>query len=57
MASAKSTSASQPREVDFPIFDADNHFYETPDALTKYLPPDRYTVVTLMPEAPATRTQ
>ncbi|HYD10550.1 MAG TPA: hypothetical protein VEA78_10640, partial [Acidimicrobiales bacterium] len=25
----------------FPIFDADNHFYETTDALTKYLPADR----------------
>jgi len=24
---------------DFPIFDADNHFYETRDALTKYLKP------------------
>ena len=27
------------------------------EALRKYLPADRYTVVTLMPEAPATRTQ
>lgn len=26
------------RELDFPIFDADNHMYETPEALTKYLP-------------------
>ena len=25
------------RILDFPIFDADNHMYETPDALTKYL--------------------
>ena len=24
---------------DFPVFDADNHLYETTDALTKYLPP------------------
>ena len=24
-----------------PVFDADNHFYETRDALTKFLP-DRY---------------
>jgi predicted TIM-barrel fold metal-dependent hydrolase len=23
---------------DIPVFDADNHFYETPDALTRYLP-------------------
>ncbi|MGH9092968.1 MAG: amidohydrolase family protein, partial [Acidimicrobiales bacterium] len=26
------------RVLDFPVFDADNHMYETPDALTKYLP-------------------
>src|SRR5277367_5432744 len=26
------------RKVDFPVFDADNHMYETPDAFTKYLP-------------------
>src|ERR1035437_5297660 len=26
------------RELDFPVFDADNHMYETPDAFTKYLP-------------------
>lgn len=26
------------RQLDFPVFDADNHMYETPDALTKYLP-------------------
>jgi hypothetical protein len=25
--------------VDFPIFDADNHMYETTDAFTKFLPP------------------
>jgi predicted TIM-barrel fold metal-dependent hydrolase len=24
--------------VDFPVFDADNHMYETPDAFTKFLP-------------------
>ena len=24
--------------VDFPVFDADNHMYETTDAFTKYLP-------------------
>ena len=27
--------------LDIPVFDADNHLYETQDALTKYLP-DRY---------------
>ncbi len=26
------------RELDFPVFDADNHFYETMDAFTRYLP-------------------
>ena len=25
--------------VDFPIYDADNHMYETPEAFTKHLPP------------------
>ena len=29
------------RELGFPVFDADNHFYETREALTRYLP-DRY---------------
>jgi hypothetical protein len=26
------------RQLDFPVFDADNHLYETKDALTKFLP-------------------
>ena len=26
------------RDLDFPIFDVDNHMYETPDALTKFMP-------------------
>jgi predicted TIM-barrel fold metal-dependent hydrolase len=29
------------RKLDFEVFDADNHMYETPDALTKFLP-DEY---------------
>ena len=29
------------RILDFPVFDADNHLYETKDAFTRYLP-DRY---------------
>jgi hypothetical protein len=29
------------RQVGFPVFDADNHFYETREALTRYLP-DKY---------------
>jgi predicted TIM-barrel fold metal-dependent hydrolase len=28
------------RKLGFPVFDADNHLYETRDALTKYLPPE-----------------
>jgi len=30
-----------PRRFDFPVFDADNHLYETRDAFTRHLP-DRY---------------
>jgi predicted TIM-barrel fold metal-dependent hydrolase len=30
-----------PQQLDVPVFDADNHMYETREALTKYLP-DRY---------------
>ena len=30
-----------PRTCDFPVFDADNHFYETRDSFTRHLP-DRY---------------
>ena len=29
------------RAIDCPVFDADNHLYETKDAFTKFLP-DRY---------------
>jgi len=29
------------RQLDFPVFDADNHFYEPKEALTKFLP-DKY---------------
>ncbi|HEX2383405.1 MAG TPA: amidohydrolase family protein [Acidimicrobiales bacterium] len=32
------------RHCDFPVFDADNHLYETQDAFTRYLP-DRYRSV------------
>ncbi len=28
------------RTLDFPVFDADNHLYETTDAFTKFLPPE-----------------
>ena len=30
------------RSLDYPVFDADNHMYETTDAFTRYLPP-RYS--------------
>ncbi|MDQ1430240.1 MAG: hypothetical protein QOF40_842, partial [Actinomycetota bacterium] len=33
------------RILDFPIFDADNHMYETPDALTKFLDADFKDVI------------
>lgn len=29
-----------PRKLPFPVFDADNHMYETMDAFTRYLPPE-----------------
>jgi predicted TIM-barrel fold metal-dependent hydrolase len=33
------------RNLDFPVFDADNHLYETPDALTKFLAPEYKGVI------------
>ena len=36
-----SNLAGMERRCDFPVFDADNHMYETKDAFTRYLP-DRY---------------
>jgi predicted TIM-barrel fold metal-dependent hydrolase len=33
------------RQLDFPVFDADNHMYETPEALTKFLPESHAGVV------------
>jgi predicted TIM-barrel fold metal-dependent hydrolase len=33
------------RQLDFPVFDADNHMYETRDALTKHLPPEYAGVI------------
>ena len=33
------------RQLDFPVFDADNHMYETPDALTKFLPDEHAGVI------------
>jgi predicted TIM-barrel fold metal-dependent hydrolase len=34
-----------PRQLDFPVFDADNHFYETTDAFTRYLPAEYSEVI------------
>jgi len=34
-----------PRKLDFPVFDADNHFYETTDAFTRYLPAEYQDVL------------
>jgi predicted TIM-barrel fold metal-dependent hydrolase len=33
------------RQLDFPVFDADNHMYETEDALTRYLPEEYAGVI------------
>ncbi|HEX3565186.1 MAG TPA: amidohydrolase family protein [Acidimicrobiales bacterium] len=33
------------RKLAFPVFDADNHMYETPEALTKFLPPEYKGVI------------
>src|SRR5581483_69991 len=33
------------RELSFPVFDADNHMYETEEALTKFLPENRKRVI------------
>ncbi|HET8618466.1 MAG TPA: amidohydrolase family protein [Acidimicrobiales bacterium] len=33
------------RQLDFPVFDADNHMYETRDALTKFLPAEYARVI------------
>ena len=33
------------RALDFPVFDVDNHMYETPEALTKHLPPEYAGVI------------
>ena len=34
--------------LDFPVFDADNHMYEQPDAFTRYLPPEYRNLVKLV---------
>ena len=33
------------RSLDFPVFDADNHLYETAEALTQFLPPEYSKVI------------
>ena len=33
------------RELPYPVFDADNHFYEPKEALTKFLPDHRKNVI------------
>lgn len=33
------------RQLAFPVFDADNHMYETQEALTKFLPDNRKHVI------------
>src|SRR6266571_6976492 len=36
--SKSSSRSAMPRKCDFPVFDADNHLYETQDAFTRHLP-------------------
>ena len=33
------------RQLDYPVFDADNHMYEQPDAFTRYLPDEYKNVI------------
>jgi hypothetical protein len=33
------------RQLDYPVFDSDNHMYENQDAFTKFLPPEYEGVV------------
>ena len=33
------------RRLDYPVFDADNHMYEQPDAFTRYLPDEYKNVI------------
>ena len=33
------------RQLPYPVFDADNHFYEPKEALTKFLPEHRKNVI------------
>ena len=35
-------------DIPFPLFDADNHLYEPPEALTKFLPKEYKDVVPLI---------
>ena len=38
------------RNLDYPVFDADNHMYENTDAFTKFLPPEYEGVVKYIDE-------
>lgn len=38
------------RSRGFPVFDADNHLYETQDAFTRYLPPAQEVFKYLPPD-------
>jgi predicted TIM-barrel fold metal-dependent hydrolase len=40
------TVALMARACDFPVFDSDNHFYETKDAFTRYLPKQYQRAIT-----------
>ena len=44
-ASATALGVTVTELIDFPVNDADNHMYETPDAFTKYLPKEYEGVI------------
>ena len=43
------------RQLEYPVFDVDNHMYENTDAFTKYLPKDYAGLVKYMQEGNRTR--
>lgn len=44
-----------PRQLEFPVFDADNHLYESPDAFTRFLPKEYAHLIKYVEVAGRTR--
>ena len=42
------------RQLDFPVFDADNHLYETQDAFTRFLPKEHEGLIRYVEDSPTT---